>query len=111
MTVLDKGASRVSWFTLHVSILPLSIFDTARLYSDVTAYLLSATAVTVVVSVMTSAEPPSSSQVTFMVSGRNPDAEHVTRVVREVPSTSGFVTVIDGADGRTTKTSSVHVAD
>lgn len=107
MAVLNKGASSVSWFTLHVSVMPLSTLMTARLYSDVTAYLLSATAVTVVVSAMSSVEPPSSSHVTLMVAGRNPDAKHVARVVGEASSKSGFVTVIDGAEGRTTNTSSI----
>ena len=101
---MDIGASSVSWFTVHISVLPLSIFETTRLYSDVTANVLSVKAVTVVVSVMSSVGPPSSSQVTLMVPGRKPEDEHVARVVTCVSSTSGFVTVTDGAEGRTTYT-------
>ena len=101
---MDIGASSVSWFTVHVSVLPLSIFETTRLYSDVTANLSSVIAVTMVVSVMSSVEPPSRSQVTLMVPGRKPDDEHVARVVTCVSSTSGFVKFTDGAEGCTTHT-------
>ena len=90
---------------MHVSVLPLSICETARLYADVTANLLSDESVTLVV--MRSVGPPSSSQETSMVPGRKPDDKHVAKVVAGDSSTSGFVTVTDGAEGSTTETISI----
>jgi len=42
-----------------------------------------------------------------MVPGRKPDDKHVAKVVAGDSSTSGFVTVTDGAEGSTTETISI----